>query len=187
MRPMLDDVELPQVQEVRTGHRRVLAEHRAPGMDGSVLQDLGRRATRIEVLGVASGPAAATVIAALRAKLAAATPVPFTADAVTDLALDSVMVDDLVVEELAGRPQRIAYTLTLREHLTPTDAGRASGVDADALDEASDLVGDLAGAFGSLGDAAKVIAGLEPFAGRLGDLFERLQKFRQDTERARNG
>ena len=36
MRPMLDDLDLPQVQEIATHDRRVLAEHKPPGMAGSV-------------------------------------------------------------------------------------------------------------------------------------------------------
>ena len=43
MRPMLDDIELPQVQEIAAYDRRMLAEHKPPGMDGSLLQNLGRQ------------------------------------------------------------------------------------------------------------------------------------------------
>ena len=45
MRPMLDDLELPQVQQVVTYERRALAEHKQPGMAGSLFQNMGRRPT----------------------------------------------------------------------------------------------------------------------------------------------
>ena len=37
MNPMLDDLALPQVQEIAVIERRTLAEHKPPGMDGSLL------------------------------------------------------------------------------------------------------------------------------------------------------
>ena len=56
MRPMLDDLELHQVQELATYDRRMLAEHKPPGMDGSLLQNLGRRPGHLALWGVKTGP-----------------------------------------------------------------------------------------------------------------------------------
>jgi len=88
MRPMLDDLELPQVQEISAYDRRTLAEHKPPGMSGNFLQNLGRRPTRLVLWGVATGPEALTFTQKLDNKFRSAKPVPFTADIVTDAEID---------------------------------------------------------------------------------------------------
>src|SRR2546427_6263143 len=98
---MIDDLELPQVQEIETKDRRTLAEHKPPGMDGSVLQNLGRRSTRIELFGVASGPDARAFVEKLDGKFRAGTPVPFAADIVADAEIQQVLIDDLSVQDVA--------------------------------------------------------------------------------------
>src|SRR5919199_6478744 len=117
MRPMLDDLELPQVQEIAEHDRRFVAEHKPPGMEGSLLQNLGRRPMHLVVRGVASGEDARAFVDKLEEKLAAGAPVPFTADVVADADIDDVLIEDLRIDELAGRPERFAYTLDLREHV----------------------------------------------------------------------
>src|SRR5262249_30578253 len=115
MRPMLDNLELPQVQEISAYERRTLAEHKPPGMAGNLLQNLGRRPTRLVLWGVATGPDALSFIQKLEDKFRAAKPVPFTADIVKDAEIEKMLIDDLKLQELAGKPARFAYVLTLRE------------------------------------------------------------------------
>ena len=94
MRPMLDGLELQQVQELTTYDLRALPEHKPPGMSGSILQNLGRRPTRLVVRGVASGPGASEFAGNLEGKFRAAQPVAFAADIVADAKLDLVLIDD---------------------------------------------------------------------------------------------
>ena len=139
MRPMLDDLELPQVQEIRTQDRRALAEHRPPGMDGSLLQNLGRSPVRLALWGIASGPDAKTFVEKLDGKFRAGEAVTFTADIVADAEIQKVKIDDLRLQELAGKPDRFAYVLTLRESIEPVEPAEAPGLDTDILDEAQSL------------------------------------------------
>jgi hypothetical protein len=174
MRPMLDDLELPQVQEIVTTDRRVLAEHKPPAMAGSLLQNLGRRPGHVALWGVAAGPESRPFVERLSELFRGAAPVPFTADIVSESRLDEVVIADLRVEELAGKPDRYLYVLTLREHTEPVDPSPtpAPGVDDLLGAEAADLMDALAGAL----DLAPLFAtGLEPFVGRLGELLQRVQ------------
>jgi hypothetical protein len=176
MRPMLDDLELPQVQRLRTCDQRALAEMRAPGMSGSLLQNLGRRATCVLVGGIASGPDAQAFAQKLEAKFRARKPVPFTADIVADAAIDRVLIDDLRLVDMAGTPQRFAYVLTLSEFIEPVEPATAAGLDADILGDAQNLLGDLVAGV----DVGQVFAtGLENFVGQLGGFLTRLQEFRK--------
>src|SRR5690349_24752593 len=121
MRPMLDDLELPLVQEVSTFDRRALAELKPPGMDGSLLQNLGRRPTCILLWGVAAGDDSRQFMEKLDKKFKAGAPVPFTADITTDSKIEKVLIDDLRFQEVAGKTDRFAYVLTLRQHQVPVE------------------------------------------------------------------
>src|SRR6201989_1438766 len=121
MRPMLDDLELPQVQEIGTYDRRALAEHHAPGAEKSQLQDMGRRPTRVALWGVATGEDLATFTGKLEDKFRSGTPLDFVADITTDAQVEKVVIDDLQLQELAGRPDRTAFVLSLRQFLEPAE------------------------------------------------------------------
>lgn len=174
IRPMLDDIELPLVREVATHDRRMLSELKPPGMAGSVVQNLGRRPLRVVVSGFATGPDALATVQTLDDKFRAAKPVPFVGDIVADANLDLVLIEDLRLEELAGKPERFRYELTLREFIKPVDPAPDPGLDlqieTDALDRINGLVNGIAG-------AQALATGLERFVPIFTDLLARLQAF----------
>jgi hypothetical protein len=178
MRPMLDDLELPQVQRIDTSDQRALAQMRAPGMAGTLLQNLGRRPTRLVLSGVASGPEALTFAKKVDEKFRARKPVPFTADIVADAKIDKVLIDDLRLQDLAGRPDRFAYVLALREFIEPAEPAEAEGLDANILDDAKNLVD---GVVDGLDIGQAFATGLEKFVTSMGGFLSRLQQFRKDT------
>jgi hypothetical protein len=179
MHPMLDDIELPQVQEITSHEKRVLAEHKPPGMAGSLLQNLGRRPTRLVLWGVAAGTEAQNLIDKLNDKFRAGEPVPFTADIVADAEIEEMIIDDLRVQDLAGKPERYAYILTLREYIEPVEPPETSFLDTDILDDAQNLMDDLVA---GLDIGLDFATGLENFISPLGDILSRLQQFNQDVE-----
>ena len=179
MRPMLDDLELPQVQEISAYDRRTLAEHKPPGMSGNFLQNLGRRPTRLVLWGVATGPEALTFTQKLDNKFRAAKPVPFTADIVTDAEIDLMLIDDLKLQELAGKPERFAYVLTLLEFIKPVEPAAATpSLDADILNDATGLLDNLVA---GLNLAPLFATGLEQFVEPLGAMLTRLQDFNRKS------
>jgi hypothetical protein len=171
MRPMLDDLELPQVQEAAIGERRALAEHHAAEADGGVVQDLGRHAARVRLWGVAAGPDAAEFVEKLSSKFRAGEPVPFTADITSGAAIERMSIADLRVRESAGKPRRWVYALALDEYLEPPPGAPAS-VDAAVLDEGRGLMDGLTHAL----DLFPILpTGLEPFVSVLQGLLARLR------------
>lgn len=183
MRPLLAAIELPQVQEIRVADVRSLAEHKPPGKDGSLLQDLGRVPTYLTLWGVATGPTAPTFLEQMKAEMRAGEPVPFVADITSDTELEQVIIDDVEIRQLAGRPDRFAYAITLREHFEPVEPEELSALEAGILGEAGDLLGDLVD---GLDLAAGFATGLERFVEPLGDLLERLTTFGTDLRTAQN-
>lgn len=139
MRPMIDDVELELVQEITSYDLRNLAEHKPPGMDGSLLQNLGRRPTRLVLWGVATGPEALQTTQKLDEKFRARKAVSFTADIVKDSEIQKMFIDDLKVQDLAGKPERFAYVLTLREFIEPVEPTTTAGpLDTSSLGDSLD-------------------------------------------------
>jgi hypothetical protein len=173
---MLDDLELPQVQELATFDRRELAEHKPPGMSGSLLQNLGRQPTSLLVGGVATGPEAQNFIERLDEKFRAGNPVPFVADIISDTAIEEMVIDDLKVRDLAGKPLRFAYVLTLREFIDPVEPEATGLLDAEILDGANSLLDDLVD---GLDIGLDFSTGLERFIEPLTGLLGRLRDFNQ--------
>ncbi len=166
---MLDDLELPQVQEIATLERRVLAEHKPPGMSGSLLQNMGRRPTRLTLWGVATGADTQDFLEKLDGKFRAAQPVPFIADIIADANIEKVLIEDLRVQDLAGKPQRIAYLLTLREFIEPVEPADVSAINTNILDDALNLINQLTTGF-------EIVEQLSTFVSRLTELSQSLQR-----------
>src|SRR6266567_4249330 len=143
MKVKLADLELPQVQEIVVYDRRALAEHKPPGMAGSQFQNLGRAPTGILVSGVATGPAAFPFIEKLHGKFKAGKPVAFTADVVTGAGIGQTVISDLHLQDFAGKPQRFAYALDLREYITPSKPENQTALNAGIQSEGKQLTSGL--------------------------------------------
>lgn len=170
--PMLDDLALPLVQTITTQDRRALSELKPPGMAGSLLQNLGRQPLRIVVSGVATGTDALAAVQKLDDKFRAGDPLPFVADIVKDADLQQVLIEDLIVTDLAGKPDRRAYVLTLREFIKPVDPAPAATSDSDILGDAADR---LNGVVDNIAKIQALATGLEPWITKLTGLLQKVQ------------
>ncbi len=119
VKPMLGGLELQQVQRLETEGDQLLVPHRVPGLEGDFLQGLGRRGARIALTGVLSGAESGEGLKDLREKFRAAEPVPFVSDIATATKVDQVLIEEMEVRELAGKPARYEYAFALREHTPP--------------------------------------------------------------------
>jgi len=174
---MLDDLELHLVQEITTHDRRALAEHKPPGMEGSLLQNLGRRPARLALWGVAAGDDAQETIEKLDEKFRAGGPFAFVADISTDSEIEQIVIDDFQLQEIAGKPERFAYTLVLREYIEPVEPEDLSPLNNDILGDAEDLMGDL---LDGLDIGFEFADQLERFANSMSELLGRLQEFKKN-------
>jgi hypothetical protein len=182
MRPVLDTLELPQVQEITTIERRVVAEHKHPGMEGSILQNMGTRPTRLTIQGIATGASALSFIQRLEELFQSGKSLSFMADIVADARVEEVIIDDLRTQEMAGKPQRYSYALTLREYIEPVEPEDVSVLEAAIADEARSLIDNLVP---GLDIGVAFATGLERFVAPLSDLLERLKEARKRFENAR--
>ena len=121
-KPILDGVELQQVEWIEGDQSQILKQHRIPALEGDFLQPLGRRAGRIRLRGVLTGTNAGKSLETLRTKFRAAMPVPFVADIATATKIARVLIQEMQIRELAGKPERFEYALTLVEYIGPSGA-----------------------------------------------------------------
>jgi outer membrane protein OmpA-like peptidoglycan-associated protein len=119
LRPMLGDIELQQVQFIDSDQDQVLARHDVPALEGDFWQGLGRRAGTFSLAGVLSGVEAGEGLSSLREKFRAAEPISFVADIAAANRVDQVLIEEMEVREIAGRPLRFEYAFRLREYLPP--------------------------------------------------------------------
>lgn len=171
IKPMLADIELPLVQRVEAEERQALAQHEVPALEGDFLQGLGRRASRVTLAGVMTGPEAGESLKVLREKFRAAAPVSFVADIATATRVDEVVIEELGVRELAGRPERFEYAVTLREFVQPpANAEEQTEVvdesaEADAEAQTEEAVEGIAGEVGRLEVHVTLTADVQDFTG----------------------
>jgi hypothetical protein len=177
--PMLGDVTLTAVQAVRQETDGDLVALRIPGLDGTPHQRLGRRSHRVTVSGVLVGDAVADDLGSLQTLAKDGTETTFTADIVTALEVQNVVVESLAVEQVVGRPGQYAYTVVVAENPPlppPAEVSSFGGLDGlgdlgfDGLDDVLSDVTDQAGALtGALDTALDAVGAAAQLAG-IGDL-----------------
>jgi outer membrane protein OmpA-like peptidoglycan-associated protein len=117
VRPLLGDIELQQVQKIETEADQVFTQHSIPALEGDFFQGLERRNTWVKLSGVLTGADVQTGLKDLRDKFRAAQPVDFVADIATATKVNQVVIEEMGVRELAGKPARFEYAFTLREYI----------------------------------------------------------------------
>jgi hypothetical protein len=111
--------ELRTLLSVRTSDERSIVEHKIPGKEASVLQDLGRHSLRFVFLGEFMGKGAASATESLWEKFEKGKIVPFSSDLVGLSTVTKVLIERLDFEEIAGDSGRFRYRLSLREYKEP--------------------------------------------------------------------
>lgn len=102
------------------GARSIIA-HKIPGMEGGIVQDLGRGLRRIEFEGMISGPEARNVVQTLWRIFYAGEPVNFESDIAGTADIDLVVIEDLQIAKVEGRAETYTYYLRLREYIPPPE------------------------------------------------------------------
>jgi|GEM_PF-408677 len=177
--PVIGDVTLTAAQRVDHTLDGGFVDVPVLGLQGHAQQRSGRPSHRVTIAAVLSGPTALDDLAALQALAASGEATTFSADIVTALELQQVVVTHLAASEVAGRPGVVDVLLELAESppLPPPaqlvgfggldDFGLGDlGFDTDVLGDLADLAGDVAGAVDTAlaaVDALSALSGLASF------------------------
>lgn len=117
VKPILGNIELQQVQKIEIEEDQVFTQHSIPALEGDFFQGLGRRSSWVKLSGVLTGAEVQAGLQALRDQFRAAQPVDFVADIATATKVSQVIIEEMGVRELAGKPARFEYAFTLREYI----------------------------------------------------------------------
>lgn len=176
----LGSLSLDRLTRVEVDERARLARHPVPGLDGDLLQRLGRPSVALHLEGVFFGPDAGERLKALRELHWKGEPVDFFAEAVGEGYFAQVMIAALQVGQRAGAADEYAYGCDLLEYVEPPEPAAPDllgGLDAGLLDEAAAFVDDVQNAVAAVGDLAALVAGMPSFGDPTGRLVEMPQAF----------
>jgi hypothetical protein len=115
----LAEIELTGIQNIKTDETRSLVKHRIPGLEGDLIQDLGRRPVFISFDGIFKGKEALKDIEKLRQKFKKKEALAFVSDITDSTDVTEVVIDNLRVTEVAGKANHYRYYLVLEEYKPP--------------------------------------------------------------------
>jgi phage protein U len=164
--PMIDDVELKAVQQIRQETDHGFVRQRIAGLQGTLHQKLGRCSHRVLLSGFLLPATATDDLKKLQQKAASGAEVTFVADITTALGVEKMVIESFTAEQQVGPTGQVAYALVLAEspplpppaevtsfgglgELGLSDLG-IEGFDPAAL---GDVLGDIADQAGAVMDA----------------------------------
>lgn len=175
--PVIGDVALNIVERIEHFAESGFRGHDVVGLAGQAQQHLGRSSHVIRIAGRLAGETARDDLEALQTLASAPDTSSFTADIVTALELQAVVVKRLAVSEVAGAPGQISYQMELVEAPPLPEPAQVGGFgalddfgfgdlgfDTDIMGDLADLASDVAGAVDQAMDAVAALDALSGLA-----------------------
>ncbi|MBS7634399.1 carboxypeptidase regulatory-like domain-containing protein [Candidatus Bathyarchaeota archaeon] len=134
---------LRSVYNIAISEKRRIVEHKIPGFEGSILQDLGREPVTISFEGTLFGEGAREDLEIIRSKFKAGSPVPFSSDISGVAEVNQVLIEDFQVEDSGGAVNRYKYRMVLREYFIPQEEEEpAPSQEEEAAEEVEEETND---------------------------------------------
>jgi hypothetical protein len=111
--------EIRNVYNISTSERRIVIEHKIPGSDGGILQDMGKEPLRISFDGVFFGEKAKDNLQDLWSRFKQGKPLNFSSDVTGIADVTKVLIEDLRIDDISGNPNKYHYSIILREYREP--------------------------------------------------------------------
>ncbi len=164
----LAGIHLERIHKITTLEQADFVKHRIPGLEGNVLQSLGRESVRLQIEGIFYNSTAKEDMESLRDVYKEKEPVDFLAEIVGQAYFGQVVLEQFEVFQIAQEPDQFSYILTVAEYVEPPEPEGLPGfsdVDAAILDEAQSFMDiatlpDLIGSIPSLSDPTKPLLGV---------------------------
>ncbi len=136
-------IALNRIHRISTLEQAAFVRHRVPGLEGDLVQDMGRASVRLGIEGIFFGDAAADDLTALRDLYKAREPVDFLADITGQAYFAQVILEQFEVVQQAGEVAQYSYRLQVAEYVEPPERNSdfgLDGVDTDLGLEALDFM-----------------------------------------------
>jgi len=128
----LAKIQLNRVHKIATLEQAALVYHRVPGLEGNVVQELGRDSVRLQIEGIFYGAKAKDDLEALRKVYKQRQPVDFLAEIVGQAYFSQVTLERFEVRQLADYPEQFSYSLIVAEYVAPPKSAVADTAAVDA-------------------------------------------------------
>lgn len=168
----LGGIQLTRVHRLATLEQAALVAHHVPGLEGNIVQNMGRASVELRVEGIFYGATANDDLEALRALYKRREPVDFLAEIVGESYFSQVVITRFEVFEVAGSPDEFGYLLHILEYVEPPEPETApdfSAVDRSILADAQNFM-DAATLPDLIGGIPNITNPLTPLEGALGNV-----------------
>ena len=128
---------LNRIHKISTLENADFASHRLPGLDGDIVQNMGRHSVRLCIEGIYYGDEAQDNLETLRDLYKAREPVDFLAEIIGQAYFSQVVLERFEVRQAAQEPNQFSYLLDIKEYVPPPEP--ESGLDLPGLDDAIGL------------------------------------------------
>jgi hypothetical protein len=176
----LNGIELTQVHKITTLESGGFVNHKVPGMQGEISQDLGRHALQLQIDGIFYGDDKDKSLKKLRDIYLKREPVEFLAQITGQVYAAKVLVDSLRVMETGSHIDQYTYQMIISEYIEPpaTSPAGTAGINAQVKLEAMEImdlmeIPDLL----ALGSIPELSNPIEPIKGVLTPLQEASSAF----------
>lgn len=136
----LAGITLSRIHKIVTREQADFVSHRIPGLEGNVVQDLGRNSVRLQIEGIFYGSTARENLERLRKVHKDREPVDFLAEIVGQAYFAQVILERFEVTQVAREPGQFSYNLTIAEHVVPPEPEPPGLVDAAIIEEAQNFM-----------------------------------------------
>jgi hypothetical protein len=122
-------ISLNRIHRISTLEQAAFVRHRVPGLEGDLVQNMGRASVRLGIEGMFFGDAAVDDLTALRDLYKAREPVDFLADITGQAYFAQVILEQFEVVQQAGEVAQFSYRLQVAEYVEPPESNNDLGLD----------------------------------------------------------
>lgn len=122
-------ISLNRIHRITTLEKAAFVRHRVPGLEGDLVQDMGRASVRLGIEGIFFGDTAGDDLGALRDLYKAREPVDFVADITGQAYFAQVILEQFEVTQQAGEVSQYSYRLQVAEYVEPPESNPDVGLD----------------------------------------------------------
>lgn len=185
----LGGIKLNRVHRLVTLEQADWVSHQIPGMEGNVVQDLGRDLVKLEISGICYGAETASQeLETLRQVYKKREPVDFLAEIVGQAYFSRVIIHNFQVFQLAEEPEQFSYTIAIREYVTNSKTQAKTNQNIAKVNQSIKLQAQTAISIASLPDALQlgtlpeITNPIEPLKGALEPIKEATQGLDEVTK-----
>lgn len=183
----IGEISFERIKNLQIDEQQTLVEHQVAGLQGNIYQNLGRKPVSIHFNGVLLGSDGEEKMQKLRDAFSQGTALDFNSDVATPPGIKNVVIKDLSIREIAGRPQYYTYNIVLKEvidlpeNLTSlSDVDALSAVDTDVGIDANQFIDSLKDGLDSLQLAPEVMAVVDKLSPQISRLEELVKKLKSE-------